>query len=455
MLFETLIIVYFILFAILSWRKLDWALYLLIFALPGYLIRFSVFGIPMTLLEGMILIVFASWGFEKIIKRKFNVRSGVDANFQFSIFNFQTLKYFGLPIVLFIVASTISLFTAPDLRAAAGIWKAYIIEPILLFVVILDTVRTPKRYKNVVWALGVSILVPGIVAIIQKFTGLWIPNEFWQAEATRRVTSIYGYPNAIGLYFAPITSLIIGFLALKINTQWRTNIKSSLVLGLLAVIGLLGILFAESKGAILGIGVAILFYALFWKGLRMWFVGLLLAGIVAGFSLFPGVFDIDGTKTVSGGGSLEIRLQQWKETKELIKTRPILGAGLAGYQSRVAPFHEKDYIEIYLYPHNIFLNFWVETGLLGLMAIIWLIVLFYALLFKNRNGKPIGLRSISRNLTTYNIPVAAAMTTLIVHGLVDVPYFKNDLSVLFWIIVGLLIVALNMNISDRYGRFTL
>ena len=34
----------------------------------------------------------------------------------------------------------------------------------------------------------------------------------------------------------------------------------------------------------------------------------------------------------------------------------------------------------------------------------------------------------------------ATMVALLVHGLVDVPYFKNDLSVLFWLIVGSLII---------------
>ena len=32
------------------------------------------------------------------------------------------------------------------------------------------------------------------------------------------------------------------------------------------------------------------------------------------------------------------------------------------------------------------------------------------------------------------------MVVLLVHGLVDTPYFKNDLSVLFWLIIGLGII---------------
>jgi hypothetical protein len=34
----------------------------------------------------------------------------------------------------------------------------------------------------------------------------------------------------------------------------------------------------------------------------------------------------------------------------------------------------------------------------------------------------------------------SAMTVLFVHGLVDVPYFKNDLSILFWFLVAVMIV---------------
>jgi len=36
--------------------------------------------------------------------------------------------------------------------------------------------------------------------------------------------------------------------------------------------------------------------------------------------------------------------------------------------------------------------------------------------------------------------LGGAMVVLLVHGLVDTPYFKNDLSVLFWLIIGLGII---------------
>ena len=36
-----------------------------------------------------------------------------------------------------------------------------------------------------------------------------------------------------------------------------------------------------------------------------------------------------------------------------------------------------------------------------------------------------------------SIVLAASMTALLVHGLVDVQYFKNDLAIFFWMLVAL------------------
>ena len=37
----------------------------------------------------------------------------------------------------------------------------------------------------------------------------------------------------------------------------------------------------------------------------------------------------------------------------------------------------------------------------------------------------------------FAVMMASAMIALVVHGLVDVPYFKNDLAMLFWLLLAL------------------
>ena len=55
------IFLFLIFYLILAKIRLDWAVMFLIAALPSYLIRFSVLGVPFTLLEAMILISFTVW----------------------------------------------------------------------------------------------------------------------------------------------------------------------------------------------------------------------------------------------------------------------------------------------------------------------------------------------------------------------------------------------------------
>ncbi len=368
----------------------------------------------MTLLEGMILIVTVVWMLQRFRIKDLKLKQS---------FNFNLLS-FNLPLLFFLFSATISLFVAPDLRAAAGIWKAYFVEPILFFLVLSTLLKTRQLQRtHIIAALGVSLLIPALFAIYQQFTGAFIANPFWAAEATRRVTSFYGFPNAIGLYFAPVILLLIGA-ALYSKSKNKFYI-------LTALLALAAIIFAQSKGALAGILVGLIFFAVFAKGYRRIFTSIIIAALIAA-ALSPQLRTFTGSRTVSGGGSLEVRTQQWTETWKMLKTRPILGAGLSGYQTRVAPFHQKKYIEIFMYPHTIMLNFWSEIGLLGLFAFAWLIFAFFRTTFpslKIREGR-VGYESIT-------IAATAAMITLLVHGLVDVPYFKNDLAILFWVIYAL------------------
>ena len=137
----------------------------------------------------------------------------------------------------------------------------------------------------------------------------------------------------------------------------------------------------------------------------------------------------------------KMRLAVWEETIALLKDHPITGAGLTGYQIALAPYHQewrKDVspykLEIFLYPHNIFLNFWVELGLGGLIIFLWLLLVFGKIVWQKRANPLVQLS-------------AAAMVALLVHGLVDVPYFKNDLAVLFWLVMAwpLIISAISSN----------
>ena len=101
-----------------------------------------------------------------------------------------------------------------------------------------------------------------IFAIYQKFTGTFIPNPFWAAEATRRVTSFYPYPNALALYLAPIVTMLIGWVVLEFK-KVKTNFWYIAFFAVTAALSLRALQFTVSKGALLAVLIGIIFYAIF------------------------------------------------------------------------------------------------------------------------------------------------------------------------------------------------
>jgi len=116
------------------------------------------------------------------------------------------------------------------------------------------------------------------------------------------------------------------------------------------------------------------------------------------------------------------RLCIWQASRQMLKENFVTGVGISGFPL-VYPKYATCEPHSFQYPHNIFLNFWVEIGIVGLILYLWITFLYWDTLTRYKNDfLAIGL-------------LGASVYTFI-HGLVDVPYFKNDLSSQFWVLVA-------------------
>jgi putative inorganic carbon (HCO3(-)) transporter len=452
---EAIIPLFAIFYLILAYYRLDWAVLAIVFGLPTYMLRFSVLGVPTTLLEIMILTAFAVWFIKLLKPLKFNfLRYLRDRQ--------QHLSYpFKYEIILFLIISFTALATAHFSQSALGIFKAYFFEPLLVFILI-NNVFLKKGINKVLWALVFSALVVSLFAIYQKITGQFIPNEFWANADTRRVTSVFGFPNAVGLYLAPLVLVMIGFLGKRLkHLKSKQNIFKAVIITVTIILAVLSIYFAKSEGALVGVAAALFVYGIMVnRKMRIATIAATIIFIIGIVSYHP-VLNYVKDKVTLNDLSGQIRKQQWTETKKmLVAGNWFWGTGLSGYQQAIAPYHQEGIFvytgepnwlemirtdanfrathwqptEIYMYPHNIFLNFWTELGLLGMILLVWLIgkylvwgvKIFFFQVRANKNNSTVVL-----GLTT-------AMVAIVVHGLVDVPYFKNDLAVMFWLFFALL-----------------
>jgi O-antigen ligase len=105
----------------------------------------------------------------------------------------------------------------------------------------------------------------------------------------------------------------------------------------------------------------------------------------------------------------------------MVKDSPITGKGLLGFSNNWYAYNTDPGLEHYPAPHNIALNFWIDTGLLGLISFFGLLVLAV-------------IRGIKERSNAYKLGLLLACVALVMHGLVDIPYFKNDLALLFWML---------------------
>lgn len=434
-----LILVFFAAFAAFTWRRLEYGVVAIAAALPLYVVRFHVFGLPSTLLEGMLLTLFFIW----IIQNRKKLREIMQ--------NFFAQKFLTVGICMFFLASIISIFIAPDHIAALGLWRAYIFEPLLFFFVCIDTIHTKRQILTVCSASILSAGSIALYAIFQKIAGFGIP-EPWTLE--RRVTSIYPYPNAIGLYLAPIVMIGIALLVWRLTVVIPTirqlvegihkikNYSICTVLCSALITLLLAIFFAKTEAALVALAISGIWFGFFWsKKSRRAAVALCIFLLFA-MSISPPLQKTLQEKFFLNDWSGTVRKLIWKESIPMIQDHWIVGAGFSGYPERMRDYHKAEFIEIFQYPHNIILNIWSEMGIMGLVAFEMLIGWFFYILIRSlrilRNVPHGDERDFIRALA---FGCFFAMMTIVIHGLVDVPYFKNDLAVFFWILMGLAVVV--------------
>ncbi len=443
----SLIIIALIFFAIIAYLRLELSVLLIIVLLPTYLFRFNLLGIPGTVLEAMILISFIIWFYKT-------------TGFKFLKWYKQKAERVAYPfyreIIAILIVAFISLAVASFSNSGLGILKAYFFEPIILFILILNTLKGRKGREKIIIALSLGALHVSILGIYQQLSGLFIFNPYWAQAGSRRVVSWFGYPNAIGLYLAPIALISLSYLHQLIKEKRSKQLLKKFILILSIILSILTIYFAKSEGALIALALAFVIYAfLSFKWAKLIIP---IALIIFSLTIFynPSLRGYALEKLTLQDLSGEIRKQQWKETMQTFKgPNFFLGNGLSAYPLAVAPYHQEGIffnsdkienfhsvlygseelrakywqpVEIYLYPHNIFLNFWTELGILGLITFAYLIVKF----------EVISLRLFLKNKDYLALGLFSAMLVILVHGLVDVPYFKNDLAALFFIILALL-----------------
>ncbi|MBU1092632.1 O-antigen ligase family protein [Patescibacteria group bacterium] len=412
----------------ISWLTLLWVLsfiylavrhpdkipFALVLVLPTYLIKFWVLGIPTTWLELAIYAVFIVW----LVQHRQNYPKFL-----------SWWSVYKVPLILLGISLGVGLAVSTQIIMSLGIIKGWFIDPLLLAVILVSSKQQLKHvFIKVSTGLVIAGLILSVVAIYQVVTGNFITLD-------QRASAWFTSANYLSLFLVPI--IVLGWGLFNQITQQRQRIG----LVIAEIVMVMAVYFTMSYAGWLALLISGL---IFWvlvrpRWVNLWWWGLGASLVVASQWQHP---KFQQMLDLIGRSSSHVRLQVWQTALLMIQQHWLTGIGLGLFEQRYLEFANQIFhppIElIMLHSHNIFLQFWLNLGIVGLVGFIWLLAIWFKLVW-----------SFVMEHNMIAITIVTAMVALLVHGMLDVAYWKNDLSALFWIIFALGIMVHGQKLSYR------
>jgi len=293
-------------------------------------------------------------------------------------------------VLAFAVVTVTGLFAA-HASAAGDHLEAWIVYSVVAATVAaLATRRCECRF-----ILAVVLATASVVAaygIFQRYVGLAAlrmqlvtnPEAFEQIRhafgATRRLASnrVYGnfvLPNSLAGYLGLVLPLSVAMCAAAVRERGSRRWPAVAALGGTVALSLWCLLLTGSKGgaATAAAGMAVFFAAKRWPGVRRRPGAAMAAAVAAGALGILLVTAMPESTPGLGGAqlSMSVRVNYWRAAGGMMRDHP-LGVGPGGFGDSYTRYKVPGGWEA-RHPHNIYLNWGAEFGILGLAALIVLL----------------------------------------------------------------------------------
>ena len=361
--------------------------------LPSYVLRFSIGAIPTTALEILVYAAFLIF----LISKSYKL-----------IRNALPLYLAGL----FMVAGLLGALADPNLASGLGLWKAYFFDGFLVFVMALSIKKEDiDDYLH-------FIVASGLIATIISFA---LYSNGIKSADNRLLDFDQLSPNYLAMFLAPIFAIAVSQMIKFFRRDqlfWVYLFASISFAAALYLTGSRGGYIAAAAGLI------VVAFSQFMRGRRTKLAkGLLIATLVLLLGATLYVFQPDWTSHARKATSSNVRFYIWSTSVEMISREPVFGVGLSNYQQYFGDLTQGrvNYPEFItpqaLTAHNLYLQIYLTTGLLGLLT-------FSLLVLKS------GFWRLD------SVALSAALTSILILGLFDTPFYRNDLVLEFFVIIA-------------------
>ena len=325
----------------------------------------------------------------------------------------------------------------------------------LIFFCMVNTIHSQEQARRILKAMLITCGLVCAYGLYGYYTGIAIRDG--------RLVASFEYHSRIAKYISLLLPIAVCLFL------WYKDIMSRLFLALLIILCSFSLVLTMSRTSWIAILITMLFvgFAVQKKLLMVIVIGVCALLIF----ILPSKF-IKHAKTVTQVDKffaskkiLGERLLCWKASISMIQDHPLLGIGpgkknfrdafqlyggkikeaekqIKKEKTSVQPKEIKTRkkslvkgVEKLSHAHNIFLHIWVETGIVGLLAFLWLFVtVFYAAIKSGRSLKSGYEKALLLGIT-------ASLISIFSHGLTD-SFWKKPDALFLWYIIGILFVII-------------
>ncbi len=398
-----LILLIFISVLVVTFWKREYGLGAVIVLWPAYLIRTTIHGIPTTALEVSVYSLVVGFVIRAIVNKDLDLP--------------KLPRWFKVCVAFWIVAWLLATAFSTDHQASLGAFKAWLIDPLLFGFVLLSTTQTTKQHQVILSSVALSGVIVALGGLVQM---VWFRDSL---QDGRLSSFFHPVANYAAMYLGPPLVMTTGALMKHLLAK-RWWIAAGVMVMALAL--------TVSFGGYLATGIGLLILWWKWPNKKMKRRSSIAAVIVAilGLAILSQTqYLTEKFKTTDRSSGL-VRTQIWRTSMEIIKDHPLVGIGPNAYEKVYRTTIPKLYwppLEwLVSQPHQLYLALWLETGLLGLITFVIFVVFWMRSLWPQvKSGESLATISL------------AAMAVILIHGFVDTPVFKNDLMMVFVVVIVL------------------
>jgi putative inorganic carbon (hco3(-)) transporter len=324
-------------------------------------------------------------------------------------------------IILFVLSLLIScIFSQYRLNSIAQLYKY--ISSIFIFYFFLHE----KKPDKFIIALIVSGLVLSLFSLFQHFVVSKYVLEYllkqqnsdiFALEYFLKKRAFYPFvsPNLLAGYLVMVIAITAGFISEKLINK-KNDFK--LFLSFLSLIVAVFTLFLTKS---VGACTSLLFASLLYFILRNKLTKKTVISFLVIFALFVTIVIIRYNAAKDFNGlvfSINKRLIYWNESLYVISQHFLTGVGLGNFTVAGS-----------IFAHNSYLQFFAETGILGIVSFLWVVVMFIKK----------GIKKLKNREDYLRAGFFVGGSAFLIQNIVDFSFFITQVSFLWWMALGLIL----------------